>query len=296
MKKNRNIGYHFREGFHGIFRHGLMSFAAICVTVACLIMMGSFMLIMENLNQMVGNLEQQNQVLAYIDESYTEAEAKSVGSTINMLPNVLKSEFVSKEEALEDFIEEQADPDMFSGLSADTLRHRFVVTLSDSSLMESTVEQLSGISGVSDVNAHLQIAEGFMTVRSVLQVIFTAVIAGLLIISMFIISNTIRLAMYARKEEIAIMRIVGATNGFIRIPFVIEGAIIGLVSAAVAFFAEWGIYTVLIDKVAQVDTLKIFTGIPFSNVLGTMVISYVAAGLFVGIFGSVMSIRKFLKV
>ncbi len=296
MKKNRNIGYHFKEGFRGIFNHGLMSFAAICVTVACLLMMGSFVLVMENIDHMVGTLEKQNQVLAYIDESYTEAEAKSVGSTINMLPNVLKSEFVSKEEALENFIEEQNNPDMFSGLSAGTLRHRFVVTLSDSAQMSDTVEQLEGISGVSKVKAHLKVADGFNTIRNVLQIVFIAVIGGLGIISLFIISNTIRLAMYARKEEIMIMRMVGATNGFIRIPFVIEGMIIGLVSAGVAFFAEWGAYTFLIKKIEQVDTLRLFNGIPFSDVLGVMVIAYVAAGLFIGIFGSLMSIRKFLKV
>lgn len=285
-----------KEGVRGIFLHGFMSFAAICVTVACLVMMGSFLLVMENVNRTVGTLEQQNQVLVYIDESYTEAEAKSVGSQINMIPNVSLSEFVSKEKALENFIEEQNDADMFSGLPADTLRHRFVVTLAESSVMENTVEQLEALSGVSKVNAHLKIASGFMTIRNVLQIVFTAVVAGLLVISLFIISNTVKLAMYARKEEIAIMKIVGATNGFIRIPFVIEGAIIGLTSAAVAFFAEWGIYTVLINKITQVDTLRLFAWIPFHSVLELMVVAYVAAGLFVGIFGSLMSIRRFLNV
>lgn len=296
MKKNRNVGYHIKEGFRGIFQHGLMSFAAVCVTVACLLMMGSFVLVMENLDRMVGNLEQQNQVLAYIDENYTEAEAKSVGSAINLLPNVSKAEFVSKEQALDAFVEEQDDPDIFSGLSADTLRHRFVVTLADSAQMKATVENLEGISGVVKVNAHMQIAKGFMTIRNVLQIVFVAVIAGLLIISLFIISNTIRLAMYARKEEIAIMKIVGATNGFIRIPFVIEGGIIGLMSAAVAFFGEWGLYDMITEKISQVDTLRLFTEIPFQDVIFGMGVAYLAAGLLIGIFGSMMSIRKFLNV
>lgn len=296
MKKNRNVGYHIKEGFRGIFQHGLMSFAAVCVTVACLLMMGSFVLVMENLDRMVGNLEQQNQVLVYIDETYTEAEAKSVGSAINLLPNVSKAEFVSKEQALDAFVEEQDDPDIFSGLSADTLRHRFVVTLADSAQMKATVENLEGISGVVKVNAHMQVAKGFMTIRNVLQIVFVAVIAGLLIISLFIISNTIRLAMYARKEEIAIMKIVGATNGFIRIPFVIEGGIIGLISAAVAFFGEWGLYDVITEKISQVDTLRLFTEIPFQDVIFGMGAAYLAAGLLIGIFGSMMSIRKFLNV
>ena len=294
--KNKNVGYLLKEGIRGIFLHGFMSFAAVCVTVACLIIMGSFSLIMLNLDHMVLELEQQNQVLVYIDESYTEAEAKSVGSEINLIPNVAKSEFVSKEAALDSFVSEQDDPTMFNGIPADTLRHRFVVTLQNSEQMEKTVADLEAIGGVSKVNAHLEIAEGFTTVRNVLQIVSTAIIVVLLVVSLFIISNTVKLAMYDRKEEIAIMKMVGATNGFIRVPFVIEGLLIGLFSAAVGFFAEWGIYGLLASKISQVDTLQLFSAIPFGEVLGNMIAAYVAAGLFVGVFGSLMSIRKFLDV
>ncbi|MEA4965013.1 MAG: permease-like cell division protein FtsX [Oscillospiraceae bacterium] len=294
--RNKNFGYLAKEGVRGIFLHGFMSFAAICVTVACLIIMGTFSLILLNLDEMVSDLEQQNQVLVYLDDSYTEAEAKSVGSEINLIPNVLKSEFVSKDEALSQFVSEQDDPTMFSGLGSDTLRHRFVVTLEDSAQMEKTVQDLENITGVAKVNAHLEIANGFMTVRNVLQIVSTAIIVILLVVSLFIISNTVKLAMYDRKDEIAIMKMVGATNGFIRFPFVIEGSIIGILSAALAFFAEWGLYDLMTAKISQVDTLRLFTAIPFGNVLGIMVAAYVAAGLFVGVFGSLMSIRKFLDV
>ncbi len=273
-----------------------MTFAAICVTVACLIIVGSFSLIMQNLDHMVLELEQQNQVLVYIDDSYTEAEAKSVGSEINLIPNVAQAEYVSRQEALDQFVEEQDDPAMFSGLGSDTLRSRFVVTLENSELMEQTVAELEAIQGVAKVNAHLEIANGFTTIRNVLQLVSTAIIVVLLVVSLFIISNTVKLALYDRKDEIAIMKMVGATNGFIRIPFVIEGAIIGIVSAAAAFFAEWGLYDVLGARISQIDTLQLFSAIPFRDVLGVMVAVYVAAGLFVGIFGSLMSIRKFLDV
>ncbi len=294
--KNKNIGYLMKEGVRGIFLHGFMTFAAICVTVACLIIVGSFSLIMQNLDHMVLELEQQNQVLVYIDDSYTEAEAKSVGSEINLIPNVAQAEYVSRQEALDQFVEEQDDPAMFSGLGSDTLRSRFVVTLENSELMEQTVAELEAIQGVAKVNAHLEIANGFTTIRNVLQLVSTAIIVVLLVVSLFIISNTVKLALYDRKDEIAIMKMVGATNGFIRIPFVIEGAIIGIVSAAAAFFAEWGLYDVLGARISQIDTLQLFSAIPFRDVLGVMVAVYVAAGLFVGIFGSLMSIRKFLDV
>lgn len=294
--KNKNFGYLAKEGIRGIFLHGFMSFAAICVTVACLIIMGTFSLIMMNLDKMVADLEQQNQVLVYLDESYTEAEAKSVGSEINLIPNVLESEFVSKDQALSEFVSEQENPDMFSGIGSDTLRHRFVVTLEYSAQMEKTVQDLENISGVEKVNAHLEIAKGFTTVQSVLQLVSTAIIVVLLVVSLFIISNTVKLAMYDRKDEIAIMKMVGATNGFIRFPFVIEGSIIGILSAAIAFFAEWGLYDLMASKIAQLDSLQLFSAMPFSAVLGTMVAAYLAAGLFVGVFGSLMSIRKFLDV
>ena len=145
MKKNKSIGYLLREGIRSIFRHGFMSFAAICVTVACLIIMGSFSLILYNLNMMVRELEQENEILVYVDENLTEAEAKSVGSKINLIDNVNKSEFVSREQALENFVEKQDDDSVFSGIDATTLRHRFVVTLVDNAQMETTVEAIRPI-------------------------------------------------------------------------------------------------------------------------------------------------------
>jgi len=294
--KNKNYGYLAKEGVRGVFLHGFMSFAAICVTVACLIIMGSFSMIMLNLDHMVQELDQQNQVLVYVDDTLNEAEAHSIGSQINLIENVRDQEFVTKEQALESFVAEQNDPTMFAGLSADTLRHRFVVTLQSSEQMEETVEKLKALDGVADVNAHLEVAEGFGTVRNVLQFVSYAIIIILLVVSLFIIANTVKLALYDRKDEIGIMKMVGATNSFIRIPFIIEGSIIGLLSAAVAFFAEWGIYDLLTKKIAELDTLRLFSAIPFHNVLGTMVLAFVSAGLFVGIFGSLMSIRKFLDV
>ena len=294
--KNKNYGYLAKEGVRGVFLHGFMSFAAICVTVACLIIMGSFSLIMINLDNMVLELEQQNQVLVYVDDTLNEAEAKSIGSEINLIENVKEQQFVTKDQALVSFVEEQEDPALFAGLSADTLRHRFVVTLESTEDMEETMAELEELEGVARVNGHLEVANGFTTVRDVLQLVSTAIIIVLLVVSIFIIANTIKLALYDRKDEIAIMKMVGATNGFIRIPFVIEGSIIGLLSAAVAFFAEWGIYDTMAKKIAELDTLQLFSSIPFSEVLGTMVLSYVGAGLLVGIFGSLMSIRKFLDV
>lgn len=295
MKRNK-IGYLIKEGVRGIFLHGFMSFAAVCVTVACLIIMGSFSLILYNLSVMVTELEQENEMIVYIDETYTEDQAKSVGSQINMIANVHNAQFVSREQALEDFIEEQNDPDAFAGLQSDTLRDRFVITLEDNTLMRQTENDLRQIQGVADVSAHYEIAEGFTTLQHVLRIASVAIIAVLLVVSLLIISNTVKLAMYDRKDEIAVMRMVGATNGFIRMPYVVEGFLLGMFGAAVAFFLEWGLYKLVAERIASVDTLQLFTVVPFSQVLYLMIAAYAITGFMVGVFGSLLSIRKFLNV
>ena len=295
MKKN-NIGYLLREGVRGIFLHGFMSFAAIWVTVACLIIMGTFGLVLFNLNEMIVELEQENEMLVYIDDTYSEAEAKSVGSQINLIANVHSAQFISREEALESFVEEQQDVDLFAGLEASTFRDRFVVTLEDNSKMRQTEQDIRAIEGVADVTAHYEIAEGFQTVQQILNIASIIIIAVLLVVSMLIISNTVKLAMYDRKDEIAIMKMVGATNGFIRWPFVVEGFILGIVASALAFFLEWGLYNLLETQVAAVDSLNLITIVPFIEVVEIVAIGYALVGFVVGVIGSLLSIRRFLQV
>ena len=295
MKKN-NIGYLLREGIRGIFLHGFMSFAAIWVTVACLLIMGTFGLVLYNLNEMIVELEQENEMLVYIDETYSEAEAKSVGSQINQIANVHNAQFVSREQAVENFVDEMQDEDLFDGLDPSTFRDRFVITLEDNSKMRETEAAIRSIEGVADVSVHYEIQEGFQTVQRILNIASVIIIAVLLVVSMLIISNTVKLAMYDRKEEIAIMKMVGATNGFIRWPFVVEGFILGILASAIAFFLEWGLYNLLQTQISMVDSLDLITVVPFVEVIEIVAIGYAVVGFLVGVLGSLMSIRKFLKV
>ena len=295
MKKN-NIGYLLREGIRGVFLHGFMSFAAIWVTVASLLIMGTFALVLYNLNEMIVDLERENQVLVYVDETFSEAEAKSVGSQINMITNVYNAQFVSREEALESFVEEQQEEALFAGLEASTFRDRFVVSLEHNDQMRQTCEEIKKIEGVEDVTAHYEIAEGFQTIQRILNIASMIIIVVLFVVSMLIISNTVKLAMYDRKDEIAIMKMVGATNGFIRWPFVVEGFILGVTASVVAFFFQWGLYNFLEVQITSVDTLQLFTMVPFVEVIELVAICYAIVGFVVGVFGSLLSIRKFLKV
>jgi cell division transport system permease protein len=291
-----NFGYLLKEGIRGIFLHGFMSFAAVCVTVACLLIVGSFSILVYNVNIMVDDLNKTNEVLVYVDETLTDAEARSVGTRINTIVNVLQADFVSREEALKNFVADHEGDEAFSGVDAEDLRHRYVVTLMDNSLMKETVEDLRGVSGVADISAAFELAEGFTTIQNMLQIVSVAVIAVLLVVSLLIISNTVKLAMYDRRDEISIMKMVGATNAFIRLPFVVEGFTLGMLGAALAFGVEWLMYDALLANLAAIDTLHLFSFVPFTELLLPMIITFVGAGLFVGILGSWTSIRKFMDV
>ncbi|MBR2081254.1 MAG: permease-like cell division protein FtsX [Oscillospiraceae bacterium] len=294
--RNTKFSYLMREGVRALFRHGFRSMAAILVIIACLIIMGSFFLLSYNLNVMVEKLESENEILVYINESYTEAEAKSVGSKINMIANVEQSRFISRDEALQRFIEEQNDPTIFEGISAETLRDRFAVKLVNNALIKQTVAEIENIEGVAKTNAHYEISNGFETVQNILNFVSIAAMLGLLVVSLFIISNTIKLAMYDRKEEIAIMRIVGATRNFIRFPFLIEGILLGLFGSLAAFFVEWGVYDLLAARIHALDVLQMFTIVPFNSLMWFVFGAYLITGFLVGTVGSMMSIRKFLRV
>ena len=295
MKLN-NFGYLLREGFRGIFLHGFMSFAAVCVTVACLVIVGSFSALAYNLDEMVQDLNQTSEILVYIDSDLSDAEARSIGTKINLLDNVLQATFVSREEALQDFIADHDGDSAFSGVQASDLRHRYIVTLEDNTKMEQTDAALKQLPGVAKTNAAYELAKGFTTIQDVLHIVSAAVIAVLLVVSLLIISNTVKLAMYDRKDEIAIMKMVGATNGFIRLPFVVEGFSLGMIGAILAFGTEWAGYDALVQKIGSVDSLQLFKFVPFQELLIPMVIVFAAAGMFVGIVGSWTSIRKFMNV
>ena len=296
MKIN-NIGYLIKEGIRGIFLHGFMSFAAICVTVACLLIVGSFSSLMYNVNIMVEDLNRTNEVVVYIDESLTYAEAQTIETKIRQqVGNVYEANLRSRQEALEDFIKEHGGDPAFSGLEAEDLRHRVVVKLEDNALLKETVEEIQQIEGVAKISAAYELAEGFSALQDVLQVASVVVIAVLLMVSLLIISNTVKLGMYDRKDEIGIMKMVGATNGFIRLPFVVEGFTLGMIGAGISFGLLWMLYNWVLVKLATIDALDLLTLQPFEELLVPMLATFMAAGLFVGVVGSWTSIRKFMDV
>ena len=288
--------YFAHEGLSNMFSHGFMSFAAIGITVACLLIMGTFTLVAVNANQLLRDLEQENEILAYVDDSYDETQARALQKKLQSIPNVASAAFISKEEAMEEFKAQYPDEALFQDLDPEILRDRYAIKIADLRQQKQTVEQVKAVEGIAKVNAHEEIAGGFITVRNVATVVCVALIAILFVVSVFIISNTIKLTTFDRREEIAIMRMVGATNGFIRWPFVYEGFLFGILGAAVAFLLQWGLYEAVARGVANNDTLQLISIIPFTEMWEPVAVSFAAAGIVIGVGGSLSAIRKFLQV
>lgn len=291
-----NFGYFFREGSRNMFSHGFMSFAAIGITVACLLIMGTFSLVAYNADYNLKNLQKENAVLAFIDETLSDEDARALQSKVEAVPNVADAAFVSRQEARDSYVAQYDEDDLYQDLDPSIFRHRFVIHLRDEGQLSETVEALRQVDGIAKVRADEAVSAGFITARNVAGVISVTLIVILLIVSVFIISNTIKLTTFDRREEIAIMRMVGATNGFIRWPFVYEGFLFGLIGAAVAFLLQWGLYSAVAKGVANNDTLQLIQIIPFTEMWLPVAGTFAAAGIVIGVGGSLSAIRKFLQV
>ena len=297
MSRKFNAGYYVSEGFHSIFTHGFMSFAAVCMIVACLIIMGSFTLLAVNLDNTLGDLESENEMLVYIDDTLTQDQARALQTTLARVDNVSQLTFVTKEEALADFKAKHGDTtSVLNDLPDEALRDRYRVHVVDIELMKQTKAALEQVEGVGFVNAATEIADGFVMVRNIATGVALVLIGILLVISLFIIANTIKLATFYRREEIAIMKMCGATDGFIEWPFVVEGMLLGLTGALIAFLAQWGLYQMVAKFAIQGNGLSLVNMISYGTMAPTILAVFCGVGAFIGVAGSLFAIRKFLQV
>ncbi len=294
MKKNR-FGYFLKEGVHSIFSHRLMSFASVCVIIACLLIMGTFSLLALNVSNIISTLESENQILAYVDDTLSETQARGLENRILAVANVNRVEFVTRDQAMEDFVENY-DEALFEGLDSSVLRHRYVIYMDDIADMAQTKATLEDIDGIMKVNAHLEIAQGFIRVRNIVSAVSVLLAGVLLVVSLFIVANTIKLTTFERREEIAIMRMVGATSSFIRGPFVVEGLILGTIGSLTAYLAQWGLYRLVETSLVGSGGLSFIRVIDFSVLAIPMLIVFVGVGFAVGAMGSSMAIKNYLKV
>lgn len=293
----RSFGYYWKEGFRNIFKHGFMSIAAVLIMIACLLLTGTVTLIAYNIDLSIQELQQSNEIVVFIDDSLTTREAKALGSQFNRIDNIATVEFEDRDVALEKYREELGEDasilDNYNSAN-NPLRNSFIFTLKDPTLAEETIEQIAAVDGTDYIRADEEVISKLIQVQRVFNIVALAMVIGLAVISIFIIANTVKLAMFARREEISIQKMVGATNWFIRWPFVIEGMVLGLLAGGLAFLAEWGLYTELSNVASGV--IPYFHIVAFDGLRWLVLGVYLGAGVLFGIGGSVTSIRKFMNV
>ena len=293
----RRFGYYWKEGFRNIFKHGFMSIAAVLIMLACLLLTGTVTLIAYNINQSIQTLQQSNEIVVFIDEDLTTREAKALGSEFERIDNIATIDFEDRDVALEKYREELGDDAVILenyNSANNPLRNSFIFTLKDPTLAQETIEQISAVDGTDYIRADEDLISRLIQVQHVFNIVALAMVVGLAVISVFIVANTVKLAMFARREEISIQKMVGATNWFIRWPFVIEGMVLGLFAGGLAYLAEWGLYTELTNVAGGV--ILYFHIMPFSELQWLVLAVYLGAGVLFGIGGSVTSIRKFMNV
>lgn len=291
-----NLSYFLREGFRNIFVNGFMSVAALSVLAACILITGSFTLVAYNIGVMIEDLESQNEIAVYIDDTVSREAAINLENQFRKIDNVDTVEFVPKEEAFEDYLEELGDDAyIVEDLREDNpLRDGYKITMKDISLHSETVKKISEIAGVGDTVSRKDISDKLLQIKTVVNAVSVALIAMLGSVSLFIVANTVRLALFYRREEIAIMKMVGATNTFIRMPFVVEGTIIGGMSGVIAYYLQFFTYKYITEKI--VAGASFIDMVPFEAFSGTLFVTVIFAGIVIGLIGSIFTIQKFMKV
>ena len=291
-----NLGYFIKEGFLSVFSHGLMSFAAVCMIVACLIIMGSFSLLAMNVDKNLKRLEDENEFLVYIDEDYTDAQISALQRRVEAVDNVAQVDFVTKEEAKAALLEKYGNSGLYAEMPDEVLRDRLSVHVVDLERFNETVEAVCALPGVANHSAEGALAEGFVAVRNAVTAVAYALVAILAAVSLFIIANTIRLTTFARRDEIAIMKMCGATDGFVRAPFVVEGLVLGIMGALAAFLLQWAVYAAVCRSVVGSGALALFQLVDYKTIWHWVLGVFLAAGAAIGALGSGFAIRRFLQV
>lgn len=294
--KGTSLKYLTHEGFRNVWVNRLMSLASVTVLMACLIIMGAGIMIYFNINNVVDKVQSQNVVMVYVADDASEDETTQIGTSLEGISNVESCEFVPKEVAFQEQIQSMGgDAALFEGFDEIPLPDAYKVTVKDLSQFENTVSQIKQINKVDSVRENSDLASKLLSLRHAVSIVSVGLVVMLFLVALFIISNTIRITMFSRKLEISIMKAVGATNWFIRWPFMIEGMILGTISGVVSLGVLWGLYAVAEKVFAQTLSLIGFSLVPFSGYWWQILLVFVAIGLFTGGFGSLVSMAKYLK-
>lgn len=300
--KASSARYLVGQGVKSIWRNRMMSFASFCIILVSLLMVGVSVLTTININRIIGGIEDQSEAAVTIKDDITDEQQQALKEQIEALPNVASVTFYSKEEAWEKMKSDMSDEqqDLFRYADENPLPDTFRMTVKDISMMADTSMQIETFENVDSVKSPTQFADVLVSVKNIMMIIMGAVIAALIVVCLIIISNTTRASVFARRKEINIMKYVGATNSFIRIPFFIEGMLVGILAAAVAMvltkFAYEGVYNIFKNDMSLWSILGVDNLYPFSKMFVRVVVAYLVSGAFIGAVGTSISAGKHLKV
>lgn len=292
-------GYLIKEGYINLRKHGSKTFSTILVICATMIIIGIFLLLFQNVNVNVKTVREEQGLQAFIEDSATESDVEYITDKVKNISGVKEVKYITKEMGFENAKEVFKDYDYFlSGLeNVDIFPRSLVIKFLDISNSSTVKEEVEKIDGIYKVRYDESTIEAVVAISKIANVFLLGVGAVLLVVSIFIISNTIKLAVYSNKREIFIMRYMGATNKFIKTPFVVEGALMGIVSAITSFILLSIAYIALYARVPELNAaLGSFGILPYSSLWYQVLILFFALGIFIGVFGSSISIKKYLKV
>jgi len=294
--KLRTAEYFIREAILSIRRNGLMSVASVSTVAVSLLILGMFLVIVLNLNNMAAELESQVQIIVYLEDKLSDEEIRAIGTRIAQMEGVRQVMFVTKDEAMARFKERLGEQQSILDALGDVnpLPNSFEIKMADPKLVKPTAEAIKKYSGVENVRYGQEIIEQLFGLTRLVRLVGITLIVFLALAAMFIISNTIRLTVFARRREIGIMKYVGATDWFIRWPFLIEGMILGFGGAFIAVMLLSKTYGLIVEQIYQsLAFLPVIPQYPFMNYVGLLLL---VAGMIIGALGSTISLRRYMQV
>lgn len=294
------ISYLIGEGFKNVFKNKKSTFSAIISMCISMLVFGLFFLIGENVNHIMNTVEASQEIQVFIKNDATEEEIKEIGEKIKAIEGVNKATYVSKEEALDIMQEKVGEKSyLLKGYEENNfLPASYKITLTDLKLASQVEAQINEIENIKKITSSNETISKLISIAKVVRIITVAILIGLVVGSIFIIANTIKLTVYARRREISIMKYVGATNSFIRWPFSVEGIVIGIISAAISVLIVGGVYKIVAAKLLETTIVKSLgiTFVGFSQMFTMIILVYLCLGIGIGIIGSTLSMKKYLEV
>lgn len=300
--KLSGVRYLTKQGFDNVWKNRMMAFASFCVLLVSLLLVGLSILFYININSIIGGIENKNEVIVFLDEKITPAQTMETEVLLKQIDNIDEVRFYSKDDAFEDMKKSMSEyEELFDSLGEDNpLVDSFRIKIKDISLTSETVTLINELDHIYSIRAPYDFVNILTEMKKIITLVASAIIVALAIVSMVIISNTTKASVFARRNEISIMKYVGATNTFIRIPFFVEGMITGMAAGIAATIITWLGYDAVVDLLTnEVNILNIIgmgSIVSFSDIIFKVAASYILAGAFVGALGSVLSTRKHLNV